>query len=142
MGLPEDFDLFLVNNMERAAETVRSVLRATGCGDSLRGDVALESASLIMGEADLVSDNGVLIEIKCGTATKAEELRDTGGCKYLLQVLSYVALARHGTIPLELSKACIVNPLTGAWEKYDLAAWSLEQSAEFMECLEELRARG
>jgi hypothetical protein len=94
-----------------------------------------------MGEADIVSENGVLLEIKCGTSTKATEMRDVGNCKHLLQVLSYVALARHGTIPIELKRACIVNPLTGAWERYDLSTWTEEQSSEFMECLEELRER-
>jgi hypothetical protein len=142
MGLPDGFEEFVVENMEQAAMTIRGCLRDTGATGGLRGDVGLESASLIMGEADMVSANGVLLEIKCGTSTKAVEMRDTGGCKYLLQLLSYVALARHGTIPLELHRACIVNPLTGAWERYDLDTWSLEQSAEFMECLEELRARG
>jgi len=35
-----------------------------------------------------------------------------------------------------------VNPLTGAWERYDLSSWTMEQSLEFMACLEELRERG
>jgi hypothetical protein len=95
-----------------------------------------------MGEADIVSANGVLLEIKCGTARKAVDMRDVGNCKHLLQVLAYVALARHGTIPVKLEKACIVNPLTGAWERYDLSSWAMEESAEFMACLEELRERG
>jgi len=42
---------------------------------------------------------------------------------------------------VKIERACIVNPLTGAWERYDLNDWTWEQSTEFMECLEELRAR-
>lgn len=141
VGMPAGLDEFIVQNLEMAAETMRACLRDTGATGSFRGDVCLESASLIMGELDILSENGVLLEMKCGTSTKATEMRDVGNCKHLLQVLSYVALARHGTIPIELKKACIVNPLTGAWERYDLSTWTEEQSSEFMECLEELRAR-
>jgi hypothetical protein len=141
MGMPEGFDEFVICNMERGAETLRACLRDTGATGTFRGDVCLESTSLILGEADIVSENGVLLEIKCGNATKSVEMRDVGNCKHLLQVLSYVALARHGTIPIELHTACIVNPLTGAWERYNLSSWTEEQSAEFMDCLEELRLR-
>jgi len=102
--------------------------------------VPLESKSLIIGEADLVSKS-MLIEIKCGTAVHAADLRDSGNCKNLLQVLAYVALGRHGEIPLNVRWASLINPLTGAWEIYDLDTWSKEQSSEFMECLEELRKR-
>jgi len=142
MGMPEGLDLFIMENAEQGAQMMRACLQDTGATGELRGDVCLESASLIMGEADIVSENGVLLEIKCSMATKAVDMRDTGNCKHLLQVLSYVALARHGTIPVKLETACIVNPLTGAWERYDLSAWTMEQSAEFMACLEELRERG
>jgi hypothetical protein len=142
MGMHEGFEWFVMVNMERAADTIRGCLADTGAKGILRGDVCLESESLIMGEADIISENGVLLEIKCGTSTKAVEMRDVGNCKHLLQVLAYVALARHGTIPVKLEKACIVNPLTGAWERYDLSSWTDEQSMEFMECLEEIRARG
>jgi len=142
MGMPEGVDEFIMANIERAADTLRACLHDTGAGGQIYGDVCLESESLIMGEADIVSENGVLLEIKCGTATKSIEMRDVGNCKHLLQVLSYVALARHGTNPIELKRACIVNPLTGAWERYDLSTWSFEQSSEFMACLEEIRARG
>ena len=141
MGMPEDLDVFVVENMERGAETLRSCLRDTGATGDFRGDICLESASLIMGEADIISDNGVLLEIKCGMATKSVDVRDVGNCKHLLQVLAYVALARHGTIPVDIYRACIVNPLTGAWERYDLSSWTQEQSMEFMDCLEELRGR-
>jgi hypothetical protein len=142
MGMPEHLEAFVVENVERGAETLRACMRDTGATGKFRGDVCLESASLIMGEADIVSENGVLMEIKCGTARKAVDMRDTGNCKHLLQVLAYVALARHGTIPVKLERACIVNPLTGAWERYDLSSWTMEQSLEFMACLEELRERG
>jgi len=140
MGMPEDLDLFVIQNIERSAQTLRGCLRDTGASEKLRGDVCLESRSLIMGEADIISENGVLLEIKCGKATQAVDLRDSGGnCKHILQVLAYVALARHGTIPVYLNRACIVNPLTGAWEYYDLSKWTEEQSLEFMTCFEELR---
>lgn len=141
MGMPEELDAFVVENMDRGARTIRCCLRDTGASGRFRGDVGLESASLIMGEADIISENGVLLEIKCSASTKSVEMRDVGNCKHLLQVLSYVALARHGTIPVKIERACIVNPLTGAWERYDLNDWTWEQSTEFMECLEELRAR-
>lgn len=141
MGMPEDLDVFVVENIERGAETLRACLRDTGATGTFRGDVCLESASLIMGEADIISENGVLLEIKCGTAMKAVDMRDVGNCKHLLQVLAYVALARHGTIPVKVERACIVNPLTGAWERYELSSWTWEQSSEFMSCLEELRRR-
>jgi len=142
MGMPEDLDLFVLQNIERSAQTLRECLRDTGATGKLRGDVCLESAGLIMGEADIISENGVLLEMKCGKATQAVELRDSmGNSKHILQVLAYVALARHGTIPVELTKACIVNPLTGAWERYELSSWTEEQSMEFMSCLEELRDR-
>ena len=142
MGMPDDLDVFVLENIERGAATLRACLRDTGASGGFRGDVSLESASLIMGEADIISENGVLLEIKCGMATKAVDMRDAGNCKHLMQVLAYVALARHGTIPVELEKACIVNPLTGTWERYDLSSWTEEQSLEFMACLEELRERG
>jgi hypothetical protein len=141
LGMPHGFEEFVYCNMERAAQVLRGCLRDTGATGAFKGDVCLESASLIMGEADIVSENGVLLEIKCSTATKAIDMRDSGNCKHLLQVLAYVALARHGTIPIELKRACIVNPLTGAWERYDLGSWKESESAEFMECLEELRQR-
>jgi hypothetical protein len=68
-------------------------------------------------------------------------LRDNGDCKNLLQLLSYVALARHGTLPMKCSWAFLVNPLTNAWERYDIGKWSQDDSNLFMECLEELRKR-
>jgi len=141
MGMPDELEVFVVENMERSAVTLRVCLQDTGASGEFRGDVSLESESLIMGEADIISENGVLLEIKCGTVTKAVELRDSGNCKNLMQVLAYVALARHGTIPVKLEKACIVNPLTGTWERYDLSSWTEKQSLEFMACLEELRER-
>jgi len=141
MGMPKGFQGFVIQNIASGAETLRGCLHDTGATGAFKGDVCLESASLIMGEADIVSENGVLLEIKCSTTTKSVDMRDSGNCKHLLQVLAYVALARHGTIPIELKKACIVNPLTGAWERYDLESWKESESAEFMACLEELRQR-
>jgi hypothetical protein len=40
-----------------------------------------------------------------------------------------------------LKKAALINPLTGSWEMYDIEAWSMEDSKEFMDVLEELRSR-
>jgi hypothetical protein len=140
-GLPTGFDDFIKNNMKGVCENLKACMATIGGEyDALRGDVPLESKSLIIGEADLVSKS-MLIEIKCGTAVHAADLRDSGNCKNLLQVLAYVALGRHGEIPLNVRWASLINPLTGAWEIYDLDTWSKEQSSEFMECLEELRKR-
>lgn len=140
-GLPCGFDSFMVANMKGICEAVRACLDAVGAGyEQLKGDVPLESKSLILGEADIVS-NSMLMEIKCGTATKPAELRDSGNCKNMLQVLAYVALGRHGELPLTTRWASLLNPLTGAWEIYELDTWSKEQSLEFMEVLEELRRR-
>jgi hypothetical protein len=128
-------------NMKGICQTVRDCLQTVRAGyEQLKGDVPLESKSLILGEADLVS-NSMLMEIKCGTATKPAELRDSGNCKNMLQVLAYVALGRHGELPLTTRWASLLNPLTGAWEIYELDTWSTEQSLEFMEVLEELRRR-
>jgi hypothetical protein len=142
MGLPEEFEEFVATNSSIMTMAIYECLaEIDAMGTNMEGDVPLQSESLILGEADMISNEcgGILIEMKCGTAKKAEELRDTGNCKHLLQVLAYVALARHGVIQTDLRWACIVNPLTGAWEIYDLESWSREQSWEFMECLEILR---
>ena len=110
----------------------------------LEGDKALETDTFILGEADLYdpSGEGHLIEMKCSISHRATDLRDTGNCKNLLQVLAYVAMGRHGTIPLKCRWATLINPLTGAHEIYDMASWTHEQSAEMLSCLEELRMRG
>ena len=140
-GLPYGFDMFMKHNMKGICQNIRNCMESLGLQyEDLRGDIPLESKSLIIGEADLVSKS-MLFEIKCGTATSASDLRDSGNCKNLLQVLAYVALGRHGELPLNTRWACLINPLTGAWEIYDLDSWSKEQSLEFMECLEELRRR-
>jgi hypothetical protein len=140
-GLPRGFVGFIEKNMQGMCNIVGACFEEIGdeC-KNIRADIPLESASLIIGEADLVSKN-MLMEIKCGTSTEAADLRDSGNCKNLLQVLAYVALGRHGELPLEVRWASLVNPLTGAWEIYDLDTWSREQSAEYMACLEELRMR-
>jgi len=83
----------------------------------------------------------MIIEIKCGTATTPSDLRDSGNCKNLLQVLAYVALGRHGELPLRTRWASLINPLTGTWEIYDLDTWTKQESLEFMEILEDLRKR-
>jgi hypothetical protein len=140
-GLPFGFDLFIKENMKGVCKNVRECFAAVGGEyDDLKGDVPLESKSLIIGEIDLVSKN-MIMEVKCGTATTPSDLRDSGNCKNLLQVLTYVALGRHGEIALSTRWASLINPLTGAWEIYDLDTWSKEASAEFMECLEELKRR-
>lgn len=140
-GLPFGFDTFMQHNMKGIVQNVKECMEYVGAGyENLKGDVPLESKSLIIGEADLVSKS-MLIEIKCGTATTPSDLRDSGNCKNLLQVLAYVALGRHGELPLSTRWAALINPLTGAWELYDLDTWSKEQSLEFMEALEELRKR-
>lgn len=140
-GLPYGFDIFIKHNMKGICQNIRNCMESLGIHyEDLRGDIPLESKSLIIGEADLVSKS-MLFEIKCGTATSASDLRDSGNCKNLLQVLAYVALGRHGELPLATRWASLINPLTGAWEIYDLDSWSKEQSLEFMEALEELRRR-
>jgi hypothetical protein len=140
-GLPFGFDLFIKENMKGVCKNVRDCFSVVGGEfDDLKGDVPVESKSLIIGEIDLVSKR-MIMEIKCGTATSPSDLRDSGNCKNLLQVLAYVALGRHGEISLSTRWASLVNPLTGAWEIYDLDTWSKEASAEFMECLEELKRR-
>ena len=140
-GLPFGFDLFIKENMKGVCKNVRDCFSVVGGEfDDLKGDVPVESKSLIIGEIDLVSKS-MIMEVKCGTATTPSDLRDSGNCKNLLQVLTYVALGRHGEIALTTRWASLINPLTGTWEIYDLDTWSKEASAEFMECLEELKRR-
>lgn len=140
-GLPFGFDLFIKENMKGVCKNVRDCFSVVGGEfDDLKGDVPVESKSLIIGEIDLVSKR-MIMEIKCGTSLSPSDLRDSGNCKNLLQVLAYVALGRHGEIALSTRWASLLNPLTGAWEIYDLDTWSKEASAEFMECLEELKRR-
>jgi hypothetical protein len=140
-GLPFGFDEFIKYNMKGVCENIRNCMDFVGAQyENLRGDIPLESKSLIIGEADLVSKS-MLIEIKCGISTTASDLRDSGNCKNLLQVLAYVALGRHGELPLRTRWASLINPLTGTWEIYDLDTWSKQQSLEFMEILEDLRKR-
>ena len=144
-GLPNGFEEFVALNQDGICDVVIDCLRSVGSGmGHLEGDIALETESLIIGEADMWTQEcgGVLLEIKCGTAKEVADLRDTGNCKNLLQVLAYVAMGRHGVIPLKTRWAFLLNPLTAAWERYDLNSWSMEESREFMNCLEELRERG
>jgi hypothetical protein len=142
-GLPYDLEAFMEENTAHMRDSIEECLESVGGAcESIRGDVPLESASLIMGEADLVHDaSGVILEVKCSASPRAIDLRDSGDCKNLLQVLTYAALGRHGTIPLAANWAFLVNPLTAAWESYDLREWKVEDSRIFMDCLEELRER-
>lgn len=144
-GLPKNFDMFCEKNMEFGKAAVLDLIKHRGGDPSqLEGDRALETDTFILGEADLYDPTGEghLIEMKCSISHRATDLRDTGNCKNLLQVLSYVAMGRHGTIPLKCRWATLINPLTGAHEIYDMATWSEDQSSEMLSCLEELRMRG
>ena len=144
-GLPEDFEEFIVANQAGICSVIKDCLRSVSASmDNCTGDIALETETFIMGEADIYTaeSDGVILEVKCGPAIEAIHLREAGSCKNLLQVLAYVAMGRHGTISLPARWAFLVNPLTGAWERYDLTSWSQEDSSEFVRCLEELRMRG
>jgi hypothetical protein len=141
-GLPEDFEEFIDYHIGPAQDIIRQCIREAGVSDEvgIECDAPLESKTFIVGEADMMVGE-LLIEIKCGAHTNPVDLRESGSCKNLLQVLSYVALARHGTIQYDLKKAALINPLTGSWEMYDIEAWPEESSKEFMAVLEELRVR-
>ena len=141
-GLPEDLEEFIGTILEPAALTIRSCVKVAGISSKseIKGDVSLESSSLIIGEIDMVVDD-LFIELKCGTHVKPADLREAGSCKNLLQLLTYVCIGRHGTMPRDCKKAALINPLTGSWEMYDIEAWPEESSKEFMAVLEELRVR-
>lgn len=141
-GLPDGLEEFIEHILEPATLTIRSCIKSAGV-DSLseiHGDVSLESESLIIGEIDMVVDN-VFIDLKCGAHIKPSDLREAGSCKNLLQLLTYVCLGRHGTLPRECKKAALINPLTGSWEMYDIESWPMKESKEFMDVMEELRLR-
>jgi len=141
-GLPYDIENFIKYNTEHMKETIQDCLKLVRISsENIRGDVSLESSSFIVGEADLVVDGEAILEVKCSASPIAIDLRDSGDCKNLLQLLTYVALGRHGTMPLSCKWAFLVNPLTAAWERYEISKWSIEDSQIFMECLEELRSR-
>lgn len=143
-GMPHNYEEFVKDNSIYLKQYIIESLDRIGANVlNIKGDKPLETESLIRGEIDLYSEQqgGVIIEIKCSGNTKAIDLRESGTCKNLLQLLSYVAMGRHGTILLKANHAILVNPLTGAHEVYDLSSWSFEQSQEFMDCLEELRRR-
>jgi hypothetical protein len=86
------------------------------------------------------SNEGAVIELKCSAITSPQELRDTGNCKNLLQLLSYVAMGRHGLIKKRARWGFLLNPLTSAYECYDLDTWPETHSLEFMKCLDDLCA--
>jgi len=138
-GLPAGFDEFAAASVMPAAGIIRLASHAS----VFRADIPVETESLIRGEIDLlVGDDGIL-EIKCGAATSMSDLRGTSSCSNLLQLLAYVALARHGTLPIpRLTWGMLINPLTATWERYDLTTWLPEQSLEFLDCLKELQLRG
>lgn len=138
-GLPAGFDEFATYSIMPAAAIVRL---GTGAAEDydIRVDVPVETESLIMGETDLVVEDGI-VDIKCSGSTTSADLRGTSCCSNLLQLLSYVAMGRHGTLALPCKWAMLINPLTATWERYDIAAWSEEDSQEFLNCLEELRRR-
>lgn len=143
-GMPDNYQEFIEENTSHLKDSiVESLNQIDISSEKLHGDISLETKSLIRGEADLYSEEngGVIVELKCGDKTKGIDLRDSGDCKNLLQLLTYVAMGRHGTIPLKASKAMLLNPLTMAREVYDLNTWSFEDSSKFMDCLEELRKR-
>lgn len=141
-GLPEGFEEFIDDVIQPCLKSMECLLEEVGLQKKpIYGDIHLETESLIVGEADMVIMDELLIEIKCGTAKTSADLRDIGNCKHILQVLSYVALGRHGTLPMKVKKAVIINPITGAWEIYDIEKWSHEDSFEFLTCLEELKVR-
>lgn len=143
-GMPDNYEEFVQENtIHLKGNVVESLKQIDVTTDNLHGDITLETESLIRGEADLYSEEngGVIVELKCGAVTKGIDLRDSGDCKNVLQLLAYVAMGRHGTIPLKANKAMLLNPLTMAREVYDLDSWSFEDSKKFMDCLEELRKR-
>jgi hypothetical protein len=141
-GLPRDFEKFIEYRICPAQELIKALIKTAGISGEIgiECDAPLESDTIIVGEADMMVGE-LLIEMKCGAHTNPVDLRESGSCKNLLQVLSYVALARHGTIQYDLKKAALINPLTGSWEMYDIEAWSMEDSKEFMDVMEELRSR-
>jgi len=141
MGLPPGFSEFVeANNVtDIIVDTIKQV--GADC-HLLKGDVAVEysDARIIIGEMDLYTETegGIITEIKCSSITSPQELRDTGNCKNLLQVLAYVAMGRHGTIKKPAKWAFLLNPLTSTYERYDLDTWSKKDSKEFMNCLNDL----
>jgi hypothetical protein len=143
LGLPPGLKNFVEKN-DVTSIIVDTLQNYDISSDNLQGDVALEfhKNRIIIGEMDLYTDsnNGAVIELKCSSITNPEELRDTGNCKNLLQILTYVAMARHGIVKKKAKWAFLLNPLTAAYECYDLDTWSFMQSKKFIECLDELCA--
>jgi hypothetical protein len=145
MGLPAGFDEFATASVLGAAQIVRDSVASAAATASFLSDVPVETESLLYGEIDLMTDDlSTLIEIKCSAAQSASGLRGSANCVNLLQMLAYVAIGRHSSTSstsLNPTTGVIVNPLTASWERYDLTTWSRSQSAEFLECFEELRDR-
>ena len=141
MGLPVGFSKFVENN--NVTDSIIRLLKSVSASSkNISGDISVEytNARIITGEIDLYSieQDGIIIEMKCSQNTNPIEIRDTGNCTNLLQLLSYVAIGRHGTVPVKARWAFLVNPLTSAYERYDLQTWSEEDSKAFLECLNDL----
>ena len=141
MGLPKGFNNFVETH--NVTDNIRATLATLSVTTTeLKGDVSVEynSARIINGEIDIYSEEegGIICELKCSQITNPIELRDTGNCTNLLQLLSYVAIGRHGTIPIKAKWALLINPLTSTYEKYDLDSWSYEDSSTFLSCLNDL----
>jgi len=139
-GLPAGFDEFATVMVAPSATIIKA---ATGA-KQFRADIPLETVSCIVGEIDLLANEDCVIEIKCGTATTSADLRGTSNNVNLLQLLAYVAMSRHGSLPVSRrwKSAILINPMTATWERYDLDTWSDAQSLEFLDCLEEIKRRG
>lgn len=137
-GLPAGFDVFAAVAVAPAVSCLKAVTSAEAV---YRVDVPVETESLLFGELDVVVDGIGIIEIKCGGWTERSDLRGQSSCMNLIQLLTYVSMGRHGTLPFPCQWAMLLNPLTGTWERYDITAWAEAGSLEFLACLEELRER-
>lgn len=141
LGLPKGFETFVEAN--NVTDIITDALQSFNIkSDNLSGDVVVEytNTRIIIGEMDLFTEDneGAIIEMKCSNMTSPQELRDTGNCKNLLQLLAYVAMGRHGTIKRKARWAFLLNPLTATYECYDLDTWSFDHSKEYMNCLNDL----
>jgi len=139
MGLPKGFNHFVEKN-NVTSSIINALHTLNSKTDNIRGDVAVEysDARIITGEIDLYLEEGIIMELKCSNITNPIEIRDTGNCTNLLQLLSYVAIGRHGSTSIKAKWAFLINPLTSAYERYDLDSWSQEDSRKFLDCLNDL----
>ena len=141
-GLPAGFDEFAAASVVPAGAVIRHACMAA-VETEFSADIPVETESLIHGEIDMMMKDGI-IEIKCGSAIDAADLRGSSSASNLLQLLAYVAMGRHGSLPFaaEVKWGLLINPLTATWERYDLTTWLPEESREFLACLVELQGRG